>query len=420
MHNSGRVVFYYLALAVFGASFQSPAAKPDGSGEPLSAQATKLCAPNVAAKAPERNHGAKEAPPSQDILFRQSQFVTVDELPSRSEVSTEAFTGFSEKHPGLGILDATGRAARTNILIPVTDQFPLNAATVTAGVRQGYYFYFPFLEPNPYERYENPAFRALISMDAMMVRLRSSDFVTQIKSKSHIAPPGSPAGAEKTQPIFRISFNERSDEVFEAAANSERLARDPKTKALLLDANQKPYFTQDTWITPNTIELYKQLAKENKVFTIAVWRTIFDPGPREVLAGGAIGLCIDGFYSSETLFTNHDQLPGSNPEDGIEIGNGVAGKLAIFTMFDYLESQGVRWVDAQTVNDTTGRMGAQYIPRAQYLPLLRDSIEQGHIVNFPPPNEAYQVRFHEWTRKTLGEKLDQKRESGTPLLLVAP
>lgn len=415
MRSLGRVVFYYLALTSYGASVGYATPNEVGRTEVV----TPLCGPGVAAKGPDRKHGAQEAPPSLDIRFEETRFITVGELPTRPEIALPAFAGFSAEHPGTAVTDTQARAERTNIMIPVSPRFPLDPDTVALGIRDGYFFYYPFKERAPYQRYENPAFRAIISMDAMMQRLSESDFVTQVRNKSHMAPKDSKPGAPKTESMFRVSFNERSNEVFEAAANADRLARDPKTKQLLLRDGQ-PYFTQETWITPETIELYKKMKPRGEVFTVAVWRTIYDPNPREVLAGGAIGLCIDGFYSSETLFTNHDPMPGFKVGDSKnEIGNGVAGKLAIFAMFDYLESQGVKWVDAQTVNDTTGRMSAQYIPRAQYMPLLEEALANPLIVRFPSPQQSYVVRFNEWKKETLAEKLRAKVARGESLLLVS-
>ena len=341
---------------------------------------------------------AKPSPPSLEIEFPLRRLLRLTELSERPEIAPDFFQGFHMRNPEISLATATERADRVDIAIPVGADFPLQADIVSAGVAEGYYFYYPFLSASPTLRYENPAFRSVITMDALKKRLLNSDFLRELKRVTHTKGP---LGKENTVPKYRITFNSDFSQVLEGIASGMRRARDIRTKEILLGKDGKPFRWDKTWVIPEVMQLYEDLHARNEAFSVEVWRMVpgSDGQMTEVLAGGALGLCMNGFFSGETIFNKLEPMPNEPKE---AIGNG-AGKLAIFAMFDYLESRGVKWVDAQTVNETSGRLGAEYIPRREYLTLLREAMDTRIPVVFPQGD--YQIRFERWRKEQLRAEL---------------
>jgi leucyl/phenylalanyl-tRNA--protein transferase len=107
-----------------------------------------------------------------------------------------------------------------------------------------------------------------------------------------------------------------------------------------------------TWITDDIIKAYINLHKEGYAYSV---ETYLD----EELVGGVYGVCINRFYSGESMFHKADN----------------ASKVALVSLLYKLKQQDIGWLDTQMVTPVVESLGGLEIPRETYLKMLKVSID---------------------------------------------
>lgn len=127
---------------------------------------------------------------------------------------------------------------------------------------------------------------------------------------------------------------------------------------VLLACAETPRPGQDgTWITPEIHENYLEMHRLGYAKSIEAWN-------RETgaLAGGIYGVEIDEVFSAESMFYR---------ESG-------ASKLALLELIDLLKSKGQTWMDIQMMTPHMKSLGAETLPRDEFLTLLHRSQRSHH------------------------------------------
>lgn len=109
---------------------------------------------------------------------------------------------------------------------------------------------------------------------------------------------------------------------------------------------------QGTWITEDIIESYINLHKNGFAYSV---ETYLD----NVLVGGVYGVCINRFYSGESMFHKADN----------------ASKVALIALLYQLKQKDIGWLDTQMVTPVVESLGGVEIPRETYLKMLDISIK---------------------------------------------
>jgi leucyl/phenylalanyl-tRNA--protein transferase len=120
-----------------------------------------------------------------------------------------------------------------------------------------------------------------------------------------------------------------------------------------------------TWIIDEMIEAYCQLHQLGHAHSIEVW-------VGDELAGGIYGVAVGSVFCGESMFS--DRTNGS--------------KVAMAYLCQWLIDQGFKLLDCQINNPHLEKMGAQSMPREQYLSWL--AAEGGSGLEWP---EARPVRW---------------------------
>jgi leucyl/phenylalanyl-tRNA--protein transferase len=108
---------------------------------------------------------------------------------------------------------------------------------------------------------------------------------------------------------------------------------------------------QGTWITQDIINSYIALHKEGYAYSI---ETYLD----NVLVGGVYGVCINRFYSGESMFHKADN----------------ASKVALIALLYQLKQKDIGWLDTQMVTPVVEALGGVAIDREIFLKMLDVSI----------------------------------------------
>ncbi len=103
-----------------------------------------------------------------------------------------------------------------------------------------------------------------------------------------------------------------------------------------------------TWITEHMIQAYEELHKLGYAVSYEVWE-----GGR--LAGGLYGIDLGHVFCGESMFSH-----SSN-----------ASKVAFIHMAREMEEKGYRCIDCQVYSDHLASLGAEEIPREDFLELLQ-------------------------------------------------
>ncbi len=138
---------------------------------------------------------------------------------------------------------------------------------------------------------------------------------------------------------FRFSIDEAFGEVIRCCAETARPGQD------------------GTWITPDVIDAYIRLHEIGIAHSVEAW-----DGGR--LVGGLYGVAIDGAFSAESMFYHEPN----------------ASKLCILHLIDHLRGRGLGWVDVQTMTPHMERLGAQLLPREEFLSLLMRTRAEGRTL----------------------------------------
>ncbi len=107
-----------------------------------------------------------------------------------------------------------------------------------------------------------------------------------------------------------------------------------------------------TWITPEIINAYIELHKLGFAYSI---ETYLDGH----LVGGVYGVCINRFYSGESMFHLEDN----------------ASKVALVSLMYMLKQRDIGWLDTQMVTPVVAGLGGVEIPRETYIKMLLNSLK---------------------------------------------
>lgn len=128
--------------------------------------------------------------------------------------------------------------------------------------------------------------------------------------------------------VFRASIDRCFDRVVAACAES------------------RP--SQDgTWITPEMKEAYARLAAQGTAHSVEIWQD-------EKLVGGLYGVALGRVFFGESMFSLRSD----------------ASKVALVTLARVLIESGFRLIDCQLYSAHLESMGAELIPRPEFITLL--------------------------------------------------
>jgi leucyl/phenylalanyl-tRNA--protein transferase len=128
-----------------------------------------------------------------------------------------------------------------------------------------------------------------------------------------------------------------------------------------------------TWLVPEMIAAYQQLHRHGLAHSVEIWQ-------EGALAGGLYGVAIGRVFFGESMFTRISE----------------ASKVALVHLCRTLGHRGFRLVDCQVLTGHLIRMGAEQIPRKDFIRLLdrwcplsdwRGSWDDGQM-RFPEPPTA--------------------------------
>lgn len=131
---------------------------------------------------------------------------------------------------------------------------------------------------------------------------------------------------KKNQRNYEITINKKFTEVIANCKSQKRLGQ------------------QGTWITEEIEKNYYELFKLGHAFSLEVSRD-------GCLVGGIYGVRADRYYSCESMFHKEDNV----------------SKLALYKLIQYLENEGVEWIDIQMVTSVCESFGGKYITKEQFL-----------------------------------------------------
>lgn len=131
---------------------------------------------------------------------------------------------------------------------------------------------------------------------------------------------------------FQVSFNQEFERVMENCENVDRKAQ------------------AGTWITPEIKENYMELHKEGIAFSTEVW-------DKSELVGGLYGIYLRDkkIFCGESMFAK-----ASN-----------ASKFGFIKLVQKLKAEGVKLVDCQIYTSHLESLGAEEIPRDEFLKYLK-------------------------------------------------
>lgn len=130
-----------------------------------------------------------------------------------------------------------------------------------------------------------------------------------------------------------------------------------------------------TWLVPDMIAAYRRLHRRGLAHSVEVWQD-------GALAGGLYGVAIGRVFFGESMFTRVSD----------------ASKVALVHLCRTLIDRGFQLIDCQVLTGHLTRMGAEQVPRADFirmldrwcpLPDLRGSWDDGRIGAPEPPPVQY-------------------------------
>ena len=108
-----------------------------------------------------------------------------------------------------------------------------------------------------------------------------------------------------------------------------------------------------TWISPAMVEAYGQLHDLGFAHSFEVW-------DRQTLVGGIYGVAIGSMFFGESMFS----------------GASGGSKIALAALASTLRDWGWELIDAQVENPHLLRMGAEHLPRADFLEHVRQAVHR--------------------------------------------
>lgn len=140
---------------------------------------------------------------------------------------------------------------------------------------------------------------------------------------------------------FTYSFNREFNEVIQACAKVER----PGQKG--------------TWITPKMLKAFKDFHAAGYAHSLEVWRG-------DELVGGLYGVYVAGVFCGESMFFKETN----------------ASKCALLRLAEFLQENGIGWMDIQMVTPVLKSFGGKYIPRNEFLNRIEESKPKAQPIEF--------------------------------------
>ncbi|MEC7085681.1 MAG: leucyl/phenylalanyl-tRNA--protein transferase [Bacteroidota bacterium] len=128
---------------------------------------------------------------------------------------------------------------------------------------------------------------------------------------------------------FEVTFNKAFDSVVEACAKVKRFGQN------------------GTWITPGLMEVYSTLHTQGHAHSVEVWE-------EGVLVGGLYGIDLGTVFCGESMFSKANN----------------ASKVALISLAKELKKNKYKLIDCQVPTQHLVSMGAESIPRAEFLTYL--------------------------------------------------
>ncbi len=108
-----------------------------------------------------------------------------------------------------------------------------------------------------------------------------------------------------------------------------------------------------TWITDEMIQAYTALHRQGYAHSVEVWT-------EGELTGGLYGICIGRMFYGESMFSWRNDT----------------SKIALARLVTFLTARQVPWIDCQQNTPHLASMGAQPVPRSQFLRHVADAVKQ--------------------------------------------
>lgn len=128
---------------------------------------------------------------------------------------------------------------------------------------------------------------------------------------------------------FEVTFNNAFDDVVEACAKVKRFGQN------------------GTWITPGLMEVYSTLHTQGHAHSVEVWE-------EGVLVGGLYGIDLGTVFCGESMFSKANN----------------ASKVALISLAKELKKNKYKLIDCQVPTQHLASMGAESIPRLEFLNYL--------------------------------------------------
>ena len=128
---------------------------------------------------------------------------------------------------------------------------------------------------------------------------------------------------------FEVTFNKAFDDVVEACAKVKRFGQN------------------GTWITPGLMEAYSTLHTQGHAHSVEVWA-------EGVLVGGLYGVDLGTVFCGESMFSKANN----------------ASKVALISLAKELKKNKYKLIDCQVPTQHLASMGAESIPRSEFLTYL--------------------------------------------------
>ena len=109
---------------------------------------------------------------------------------------------------------------------------------------------------------------------------------------------------------------------------------------------------EGTWITPEMKEAYISLHSQGYAQSAEAWKD-------GELVGGLYGIRLGNVFCGESMFS--------------KVSN--ASKFAFINLIQYLNAEGLRMVDCQVYTPHLESLGAEMIPRQEFLHILKEAIQ---------------------------------------------
>ena len=134
---------------------------------------------------------------------------------------------------------------------------------------------------------------------------------------------------------YEIKFNTNFESVI---LNCARVKRDQQ---------------ESTWITDDIVNAYIELYRAGFAYSVETYQD-------DRLVGGLYGVCINNFFSGESMFHTEDN----------------ASKVALVSLMYTLHQREIGWIDTQMVTPVVKALGGVEVEREIYLKMLSKSLGQ--------------------------------------------